>query len=177
MPIANIASVQQHGVLSHERASKLPHHSIALQPVQDKRDLKTVPGGRKLHQYANLYFHARNPMMFKRKSEAADICVLRVSTNVFALAGAVITDMNAASNYVRFYHPTQWASLDFNAIFAMDWRHPDNAPAYYRHSAQKCAEVLIPGVIAPAHIEGAYVVDAQAETKLRQVGFALPIAI
>ena len=69
MPISNIASVMTHGILSYDRASKLRHRSIALQPVQDRRDKKQVSGGLKLHQYANLYFNARNPMMFKRLSE------------------------------------------------------------------------------------------------------------
>jgi len=102
MPIANIGSVMAHGLLSYERAAGLPHASVALQPVQDKRDKKLVPGGLKLHQYANLYFHARNPMLFKRLNEAGMLCVLRVSTEVLALPGAVISDQNAASDYVRF---------------------------------------------------------------------------
>lgn len=70
MPLANVPSVMAQGILSYERAAKLPHHSVAMQPVQDKRDQKQVPGGLKLHQYANVYFHARNPMLFKRKDEA-----------------------------------------------------------------------------------------------------------
>jgi len=45
VPLANIASVMAHGILSHERASKLPHHSVAMQPIQDKRDQKQVPVG------------------------------------------------------------------------------------------------------------------------------------
>lgn len=144
MPIGNLVSVMKRGILSHERAAKLTHHSVALQPVQDKRDRKQVPGGLKLHQYANLYFHARNPMMFKRRDQASDLCVLRVSTLVLALDGTVISDQNAASDYVRFLDPRQWQVLDFDAIYAMDWRHPGNSVAYYRHSSQKCAEVLVP---------------------------------
>lgn len=93
------------GILSYERAAKVQHHSVALQPVQERRDQKHVPGGLKLHQYANLYFHARNPMMFKRLAEASNLCVLRVSTQVLALEGAVISDQNAASDYARFLHP------------------------------------------------------------------------
>jgi hypothetical protein len=87
MPIANIASVLQHGLLSHERAARLPHCSVAMQLMQDRRDVKTVPGGLKLHQYANLYFHGRNPMLSVRRIE--DICVLRVSTSVLGFEGAV----------------------------------------------------------------------------------------
>ena len=82
MPIANLGSVTAHGILSYDGAAKLEHHSVALQPVQDKRDKKQVPGGLKLHQYANLYFHARNPMLFKRQAEVPNLCVLRVSTKV-----------------------------------------------------------------------------------------------
>ena len=44
MPMANIGSVMSHGILSYDRAAKLEHHSVAMQPVQDKRDQKQVPG-------------------------------------------------------------------------------------------------------------------------------------
>jgi hypothetical protein len=176
MPIVNMPSVMINGILSYERAAKLHHHSIALQPVQDKRDQKQVPGGLKLHQYANLYFHARNPMLFKRKGEAADLCVLRVSTSVLQLSGTVISDQNAASDYVRFLDPAQWKLLDFDAIFALDWRHPGDQIAYWRHRAKKCAEVLVPNQVMPVEIVGAYVVDAAAQTKLLNLSFAEPIA-
>jgi len=174
MPIANLVSVMKHGILSHERVAKLPHHSVALQPVQDRRDQKQVPGGLKLHQYANLYFHARNPMMFKRQAYAPDLCVLRVSTMVLALADAVISDQNAASDYVRFLHPRQWQVLDFDAIYAMDWRHPGDPVAYYRHSSRKCAEVLVPQCVETRFLTGAYVVDDVAKNRLEALGLALP---
>lgn len=174
MPITNIGSVMTHGVLSYERAAKLPHHSVAMQPVQDKRDQKQVPGGLKLHQYANLYFHARNPMLFKRQAEAPNLCILRVSTHVLELEGAVISDQNAASDYVRFLHPRQWQLLDFDAIYAMDWRHPNDLAAYYRHRSRKCAEVLIPQRVETRFLTGAYVVDNEARARLIALGFALP---
>lgn len=104
----------ERGILSYENAAKFKHDSVALQPVQDKRGQKQVPGGLRLHQYANLYFHARNPMLFKRKDEAPALCVLRISTQVLRLNGTVISDQNAASDYVRFLHPSQWELLDFD---------------------------------------------------------------
>lgn len=51
MPIANIPLVLTHGILSYERAAKLPHRSVAMQPVQERRDQKHVPSGLRLHQY------------------------------------------------------------------------------------------------------------------------------
>ena len=177
MPIGNVPSTMQHGILSYERASKLSHHSVAMQEVQDRRDQKQVPGGLKLHQYANLYFHARNPMLYKRKDEAADLCVLRVSTAVCDVQGVVLADCNASSDYVRFLHPSQWNLLDFDDIYAMDWRHPGDPPAYYRHRSRKCAEVLVPHRVEPGRLLGAYVVDQAAAQRLANVGFALPITI
>jgi len=175
IPIANLDSVMAHGILSHERAAKLPHHSVALQPVQDRRDQKQVPGGLKLHQYANLYFHARNPMLFKRKDEAPTLCVLRVSTQVLELEGTVISDQNAASAYVRFLHPRQWQLLDFDAIYAMDWRHPGDPVAYFRHSSRKCAEVLVPQRVETRFLTGAYVVDQAAKIRVDRLELALPV--
>lgn len=177
MPMANIGSVMSHGILSYERAAKLRHASVAMQPMQDRRDQKHIPGGLKLHQYANLYFHARNPMLFKRLSEAASLCVLRISTKVLTLQGTVISDQNAASDYVRFWHPSQWRGLNFDDIFAMDWRHPGDPIAYWRHSARKCAEVLVPQRVEYRFLTGAYVVDVATQARLLAAGFNLPITI
>jgi hypothetical protein len=177
MPMANIGSVLEHGILSYEQAAKLPHHSVAMQPVQEKRDQKNVPGGLRLHQYANLYFHARNPMMYKRLNEAANLSVLRVSTEVVGLNGTVLSDQNAASDYVRFLHPQQWQALDFDDIYAMDWRHPGDLIAFYRHRSRKCAEVLVPHVVDRNLLTGAYVVNDDAAARLVRSGCTLPVTV
>lgn len=175
MPIANIPLVLEHGILSYERAARLPHHSVAMQPVQERRDRIQVPSGLQLHQYANLYFHARNPMLFKRRSEADVLCVLCVSVDVLSMQGVVITDCNAASDYARYLAPEQWQFLDFEDIFALDWRHPGNPPRFYQHKSRKCAEVLVPHQVDRRFLSGAYVVDAGARNRLVAQGFTLPI--
>ncbi|NMA20497.1 MAG: DUF4433 domain-containing protein [Lentisphaerae bacterium] len=78
MPIANIASVMAHGILSHNEAAQLNHADISLADVQERRERKSVPGGLLLHEYANLYFCARNPMMYRRQNERERLCVLLV---------------------------------------------------------------------------------------------------
>src|ERR1035437_4648492 len=92
MPLENIPSVLKLGFLSNERSAKLEHCSVAMEDVQEKREQKHVPGGLKLHQYANLYFHARNPMLYKRKTEINNLCVLRISTEILQLPGVVLAD-------------------------------------------------------------------------------------
>jgi hypothetical protein len=168
MPIANIASVLEHGILSYEGAARLRHASVAMQPVQDRRDQKRVPQGLRLHQYANLYFHARNPMLYKRLGEAKLLCVLAVSTDVLSIDGTVITDCNAASDWVRFLHPRQWKLVNFDDVLADDWRHPDNAPRYFQHKSRKCAEILVPHRVPPELLIGARVIDQAARARLAE---------
>lgn len=177
MPMANLASVFANGILSYERAARLRHASVAMQPIQDRRDQKRVPGGLRLHQYANLYFHARNPMLYKRLGEAGSLCVLRVSLDALAVPGAVITDSNAASDYVRFLHPSQWALIDFDDVLAESWTHSDDLRRYYQHKSRKCAEVLVPHRISPGLLTGAYVIDKAARTRLASLAVDLPITV
>jgi hypothetical protein len=179
MPLENIPSVLRLGILSNERAAKLEHRSVAMEDVQEKRELKHVPGGLKLHQYANLYFHARNPMLYKRKGEVNNLCVLRISTEILQLPDVVLADCNASSPYVRFLAPSQWTLLDYEAIYAMDWnRQHANDPYGYRvHKARKCAEVLVPHVVETKFVIGAYVVDESTKAKLQSLGFDRAVTI
>ena len=177
MPLRNIPSVLEHGILSYDSAARLEHRSVAMPEIQERRDQKQVPGGLRLHQYANLYFHARNPMMSKRRGEAADLCVLRVSIDVRNEDGVVFSDCNASSDYARFLAPSQWRALDFDDILALDWRHPGNPPRYYQHKSRKCAEVLVPHRIGVQRLLGAYVVQAAGIARIQQLGFRIPVTV
>jgi hypothetical protein len=59
----------------------------------------------------------------------------------------------------------------------MDWRHPDDEIAYRRHKSRKCAEVLVPHVVEPQFLSGAYVIDDAAATRLRAAGFQLQVVV
>ena len=177
MPIANLPSVIEHGILSYDRAAHLAHSSVALQPVQDRRDKKRVPNGLWLHQYANLYFHARNPMLFKRLNEAGALCILCVSLDVLSVPNVVLTDSNAASGYVRFLHPSQWALINFEDVFAADWRHPNDQSRFYQHKSRKCAEILVPDRVTPEMVIGARVIDAKAQDRLNALALQIAVTI
>lgn len=173
MPLENIPSVIKLGILSNERAAKIDHKSVAMEEVQEKRDVKHVPSGLKLHQYANLYFHARNPMLYKRKGEVRGLCILRVSIEVLQIPGVVLADRNASISLVRFLAPSQSELLDYDAIYAIDWnrQHANDPFAYREHKAVKCAEVLVPHVVEPKYFIGAYVIDEATKLKLQSLGF------
>jgi hypothetical protein len=177
MPIANIPSVLANGILSHEQATAFNHADVSMAHVQDRRSRVRVYGGLRLHQYANLFFDARNPMMSSRRDMAEELCVLTVSTGVLELAGVVITDQNASSKYVAFYPPNAVSGMDLDYIYAWDWRHPDNQIAEWKHSSAKGAEVLVPNVVPIEFITGAVVATDAVAQQLTELGFTMPITI
>ena len=168
-PLVNVVSICQRGILCNRLAERHRHQSVAMPEIQARRANKTVPGGRRLHDYANLYFHARNPMLYTRQAQHADLCVLRIGPNVLDLPEVVITSQNAASDYARFYpSPQGLAHLDYDQVFAEYWTHPGDLILEWQHKSVKCAEVLVPGQIAPSFIMGAYVSNADTEARLRE---------
>ena len=124
--IRNVPSIMSEGILSHKRAKKINHNSVAMEEIQDRREKKVVPGGRSLHEYVNLYFHARNPMLYVRQSQHIDLCILCVSTQILDLPGVVIADRNASSDYARFAPAPKGLSIvDKESTFAEYWTHQD----------------------------------------------------
>jgi hypothetical protein len=177
-PIANVPSIRIYGILSHNLSSKVPHQSIAMSEIQDKRKNKQVPGAGMLHDYVNLYFDAHNPMLSKVRKMNDQICVLRVDKTVLDLPDVVIADRNAAKDYVRFY-PTidGLASLDKNRVFARYWTNARDQYEAWDLRAVKCAEVLVPDRVEPKYILGAYVANGAALDVFNQLRIRLSVSI
>lgn len=169
MPIANLSSVLINGILSNAESDRICHTSVAMAEIQLKRENVQIPNGLKLHDYANLYFDARNPMMYKRKEE--DICVLKIAPEILDLPDVVISDQNASSKYVRFYEPfSAFDELDYNLIYAYVWKD-ENSFVYYKKKSAKCAEVLVPNRIPANYIIAAAVKNDKDKQRLSDMGF------
>lgn len=173
-PNENVPSILADGILSNYRAKSVRHKSIADPRIQDLREPVWVPqpdgNRRKLHSYANLYVNGRNKMLSKLKFMHGDLdmCVLRVSLDVLDLPGVVISSQNASSDYARFAaSPAGLANIDKDMVFARSWKHPEDQRAEWRHGSIINAEVLVPDVVLPEYIEGAYVSCKNAEKRLR----------
>ncbi len=176
-PISNVASILQRGILSHVRCQAVPHLSVAMEVIQDRREGVKVPGGRPLHEYANLYICARNPMLYKRGGQHEELCVLRVTPDVLDLPGVVVTSGNASSDYVRFGAGAAGLGIVDRALtFAEYWTSQDLIE-YFRRKSAKCAEVLVPDRVAPEHIVGAYISCAAGQAALRAADAALQSTI
>jgi hypothetical protein len=174
VPMQNLPSIMSVGLLSNRRSKAVDAVSIALEGVQDRRAAKRVPGGRPLHEYVNLYINARNPMLFRRINMHKTICVLSVSPAVLDLPGVVVTDQNAASNYVRFAGGANaLAIVDHSLTFAEFWTHPENPIQEWRHKSAMCAEVLVPDAVPPRFVTGAHVSGRAAARNFDALGLGL----
>jgi ssDNA thymidine ADP-ribosyltransferase DarT-like protein len=168
--VDNAQSICNRGLLSHRRAKRFRHESVADPQVQDRRRGKRV-GGRLLHDFVNLYMTARNPMLYKlaiADGLADELCVIRVSDDVIELPEVVVTDMNAASPYCRFYGPDELAHVDAGRVFRHYWTDGDAVEQYHCKKA-KCAEVLVPEAVSPEYLTGIYVGTGAAEKRLKSI--------
>lgn len=178
-PIANMRSICRLGILSHKRVEKIEHTTVAMEEIQNLRAIKKVPNGRMLHEYVNLYFHARNPMMYKRQGQHGELCVIRVSTDVLDLPGVIVTDSNAAAEdqYVRFAAaPGGLRIVDKDETFAEWWNSAD----YFekcRLRSRKCAEVLVPDRVPRGLMSGVYVSGTASLEAYHALGLDLPVAV
>ncbi len=174
---ANIPSVLLRGILCHDEASKHEHEDISMQDVQDRRKNRAVPGGLPLHGYVNLYFHARNPMLYKRLEKHEELCVLGVDKNVINIKESVITDGNAASEYIRFYKGVEGLEhLDYDLVFAEFWNDKDPVRRMEK-KRMKCSEVLIPGRVEAEYIRCIYVSNEKTLRKISGMNTGIDVII
>ncbi len=104
--IANVPSILRHGILSHTLANQLAHDSVDMPEIQERRRNKQIPGARPLHEYANLYFDAHNPMLSRCRARNNEICVLQIDRGVLDVSGVIVANRNAASNWTSFWPVT-----------------------------------------------------------------------
>lgn len=157
--IDNLKLILQQGILCHNRTKKICHISIADSEIQERRSKVVIPPRYKLHDYVNLYFNARNPMMRKivANHDHKKLLVLQIDVAVLDEPNIVIADKNASSAYVRFYDVDEGIDkLNKERVYARYWTDPD----FYEGCRKKleiCAEVLVPNSLHPKFITGCYV--------------------
>lgn len=195
--IDNVPSILLQGILSYHAAQNLPHETVYDEEVQARRANRVIPNGLPLHQYANLYFCARNAMLYaityprdityetsrdrasllfpeyaitrQRSITCEELVVIRIAPAVLDLPNVVITEINAAADIEPRWHAVAngLPKLDAGIIYAHSWNHPD--PYEKRNLKQHMmAEALVPRQVHPKHITGAYVVSQAVADNLSQ---------
>lgn len=153
----NLRSIIENGILSHNAVRGLAHTSVADAEVQLRRSMITLPSGRPLHDYVNLYFYARNAMMYRIR-ENPSVCVLRVSREVKNLPGAIYSNRNAAVNGCQFSEcGDEFCNLDLSKVYSGSWFVDGQRDDDKMETMQ--AELLIPDRIESTHVEAIYCRD------------------
>ena len=161
--IENVPSILKRGILSHNISRNINFHDISESGVQERRAKKKIPGTNKsLHDYANLYFDAHNPMLSKRRSENDKICVLRINNMVLDIDGVIITDQNAARECWFKTVVEGLQLLNKEEIYTTFWTDNNDPIKEYKQKGIKCAEVLVPDRVHSDYIIGAYVANSVA---------------
>lgn len=175
--IANVSSIMREGILSHKGVCGTPHSSIAEEGVQERRQNKKIPGTNKsLHDYANLYFDAHNPMLSARRHLNDSICVLRIRNIILTMQGVIVTDQNAGRDCWFKSVEDGLPLMKKEEVFAEFWLNKSDSIEEYRLKGVKCAEVLVPERVPPDTIVGAYVANKIALAAFKQVS-PLPVEI
>jgi len=178
-PIASLSSILEHGILSNRRAARFPHKDLAMKEIQARRKDKPIRGTDKhLHDHANLYFDAHNPMLSRVRGQNDVICILRISTAVLDLDGVIVSDRNASSDWARFFPVKEGlAAINKEVVYSRYWPHPENPFKEMEHKSIKCAEVLVPDKVEPSHILGVYVANNKALEAFRKLEVDLSVQV
>ena len=128
-----------------------------------------------MHEYVNLYFNPRNPMLFLMKENHENLVVLDVDKEVMKRQGVAISDYNAAKTYTAFHpYPEGIEALDESLVFARYWVNQiedlGDPFAADRRKAATQAEVLVPDLIEPQMIKGVIVSCKSVAADLRTSG-------
>lgn len=150
----NIPSILERGILSHVGAMDVAHTSVANPEVQDRRAAVILPSGRRLHEYANLYFWARNAMMYLLRDKPS-LCILKVSPAVIDLDGAYYSTKNSSAAGVEF-HPCggDFEHLERESLYAGSWVTDGVVDDDRRQRMQ--AELLVPDHIPTRYVTGVF---------------------
>ena len=164
--LENVPSILEHGILSHAEIERRRMNYVRLydHASVSKRQSRTVPDGRSLWKFANLYFQPRNPMLYRVLRENAgqerDVVVLGVKKEVLDLPDVFITTGNAASAKSEIW------THDESLQRLQDILHEVNVEFWAEKRGTKhriMAEVLVPERVPPEYITTIYVRDHQAQ--------------
>lgn len=179
--LKNIASVFKNGILSKNELKKMKMISVDLSNsnVQEIRETKKIPNHGFLHDYANLYFNPRNPMMYYLINHYSldELCIVCVSKEVLNLKGTVVSDRNAAAELAAFESAEKGKKyINFQKVFARYWTD-DNHLVQTENKQIQCAEVLVLDKVPSEYILGVFVCTHTAKRKIEELRLGIKVLI
>jgi hypothetical protein len=165
--VKNLSSILRLGILSHKLVEDkgISYTRIYDEEIVAARKDKLAPDGKSLWSFANLYFNARNPMLYRVKYEKPldDIAVVCVNPNILQRPDIFITTGNARASQSAIL--TQDVGIKelprIKRAFDIVWWKPEDG------SKRKImAECLVPDLVLPEHIQAIYVANHKIREKV-----------
>ena len=168
----NLKSILKNGILSHSKSRRFLK-IFSRQKIKSIHDKGIIQGrkektfkNRSLWEYANVYFQARNPMLYRvlKEYRKESIIVLKINSDVINSPGAGITDGNAASQKTQLFEDIDQGlnTVDKDLFKETDWR-------FIKDGKRKImAEVLIPDQIPKEKIIGIYTASQNLADEVRK---------
>jgi len=168
--IDNVQSMLQKGILSHERVE---NENIKYTPIYDekivsnRREIKVLDG-RSLWSFANLYFKARNAMLYRVlcQKNPDDIIVLGIRKDILNRRDIFVTTGNAASSYSEILPPSHLKKVlrIVGDIMKKDyWTEADGS------KRETMAECLVPDSVPPEYIQTIFVTSHKTMDKVKDM--------
>lgn len=176
--IDNLKSILENGILARNQINKNEssifakfrrtkkitsiHAEDIIQIRKDKQH--KLLKGRSLWDFANLYFQARNPMLYRviHEFKAENIIVLQINSDIINSGDILITDGNAASSTTEFFEDT---NKGLNALDSEQFKKE-----YWNDSDKRkfMAELLVYNHIPSDKIIGIHVANEAVADKIRK---------
>jgi hypothetical protein len=167
--VKNLDSILKMGILSHNKIVEqgLPFERIYNPEVVSRREGIKVPDGRSLWDFANIYFQARNPMLFTviRNNPLDQIAVIGIDRRILGKDDIYITTGNAAhsqSEIIPISEKKKYLPDILNQINRVYWNEVDGSKRTIM------SECLIPTSISPNYIRSIYFADCDSKKKAEQ---------
>lgn len=166
----NVPSILRHGILSHEEIQSrgLDFTAIYDTDIVSRRSQISVPDGRTLWSFANLYFQPRNPMLYRVaiEQDADHLAVVAVKTNVLARPDVMLANGNAAHrSTVIVPAPERDQFLKGIAdIHNLNWWNAEDGS-----KRRIMAECLVHRLIEPSLIDAIYVANSMVAEALQAI--------
>ncbi len=167
--VENLPSILTDGILSHSEVEK---RGVQVKRIYDAeivshRKEKRVPDGRSLWDFANLYFNARNPMLYRVKAEhdPKQIAVLQVNPGILNRDDIFITNGNAANTVTEILPAAEGKRRirEIRAQFEIEYWNTESG------SKRKImAECLVPTLVPAEYISAIYVIDHETATTVKR---------
>ena len=165
--IDNVASILQRGILSHQRIDEegIPYTHVYDKGIVANRRSILTPDGRSLWSFANLYFQARNPMLYRvlHEKPPGDIAVLEVQPDILNHSD-FISNGNAAHSVSDILPASEGrkAIPQIRRDTEKEWWKEEDG------SKRKImAECLVPDRVPPDFVRAVYVASYEAANKVK----------